>query len=378
MKTLKDIGSFEGVKVLLRTDFNVPIRNDRVTDDFRIRMALPTINYLTERKAKVIIISHAESNDGLSNSLQPVADHLKILGHEVLFRKNFRNAMPVIDQELKMGQCMLFENLRMFGGGEKNNDEKFAKELASLADIYVNEAFPVSHREHASIVGVPKFLPSYAGLQVEKEVEHLSRAFKPTHPFMFILGGAKFETKLPLIDRFMKIADTVFVGGALAHNFFKEKKYELGRSLYSEADMNLGKFLKSPKLLLPVDIVDDDNKTLAPNKLSSDRKIVDAGPETLKLLKEKIDSAKFILWNGPLGFYESEHTQPTLDLAKMIADATDRGAETIVGGGDTIAAITATGLQNKFTFISTGGGAMLDFLAKGTLPGIQALEKSEA
>jgi phosphoglycerate kinase len=269
------------------------------------------------------------------------------------------------------------ENLRFFEG-EKKNDPKFAKELASLADIYVNDAFPVCHREHASIVGVPKLLPSYVGFQLEKEVANLSRAFNPAHPFLFILGGAKFETKLPLLAKFLDIADQIFVGGALANDLFKAKGFEIGQSLISKTGIDLSAFIKSPKLLLPVDIINQEGVSKAADSLSLTDKIMDDGPKTLQMLKEKISAAKFILWNGPLGMYEGGYKQPTLELAKIIGEATagTSGVVSIVGGGDTLAAIEELQNQDKFTFVSTGGGAMLDFLAKGTLPGIEALEES--
>ena len=376
MHTLHDIEHLTGVRVLTRVDFNVPIRNGAVADDTRIKAALPTIDYLRTRGAKVILISHLEGNDGENPSLQPVADHLNNkLGLKVSFVKNIRTANDLIENELKDGECMLLENLR-FQDGEKANDPKFARELASLGDIYVNDAFPVCHREHASIVGVPKFLPSYAGLQLEKEVAHLSKVFNPPHPFLFILGGAKFETKMPLIQRFMGSADTVFVGGALANDLFKAKGYETGKSKLSVGDIDVGPLLANPKLMLPADVAVADKTVKAPDALGAEDVMMDAGPKTVAELQGKIDAAKLILWNGPLGMYEDGYRGPTLDLARAIGAATPHGAITIVGGGDTLAAISALGIDDQFTWISTGGGAMLDFLAKGTLPGIQALEEA--
>jgi len=392
MKTLNDIENLKSVKVLVRVDFNVPIRNGAVADDTRIKAAMPTIDFLRAKGARVILISHLESNDGSIPSLQPVADHLKLkIGLPVMFVKNIRAANDLIENELQESQCMLLENLRFFDG-EKANDQKFAKELASLADIYVNEAFSVCHREHASIVSVPKYLPSYAGLELEKEIDNLSKAFNPPHPFLFILGGAKFETKLPLLSKFIEIADTVFVGGALANDLFKAKGYEVGKSLVSDlgdsshhpsaggADTinDLAKYVNNPKLLLPIDVTVEDKSVKSPDSLSSIDEIKDSGPKTIALLQDKINASKFILWNGPLGVYEDGYRQPTLDLARMIGEATAHGAETIVGGGDTLAAVASLGLSDKFSFVSTAGGAMLDFLAKGTLPGIQALNISDA
>lgn len=372
MKTLRDIEYLSGVKVLVRVDFNVPTKNGVVVEDFRIKAARPTIDFLVGKGAKVILMSHLEAADGTNPSLAPVADRLRKLGKEVIFIKDFNKAYDVINEQLKGGSCALLENLRFFDG-EKKNDPSFAKELASLADIYVNDAFSASHREHASIVGVPKLLPSYAGIQMEKEVAALSKAFNPSRPFLFILGGAKFDTKLPLLEKFLDLADSIFVGGALANDLLKAKGKEVGRSLLSKGSMDLSKFVASPKVIVPIDILNEKKTAKSADGVSADDKIVDAGPKTLQRLKDVIARAKFILWNGPLGIYEGGFKDGTIALARMVSDATPHGAETIVGGGDTLAAIAELGKQEDFTFISTGGGAMLDFLATGTLPGIEAL-----
>ncbi len=375
MKTLADIEFLEGVRVLMRVDFNVPIEDGKVVDDFRIRAAIPAIRFLQSKGAKVILMSHLESSDGSNPTLAPAAKSLEANGVRAIFIQDYKKARDTIEIDMKAGDCALLENLRFFDG-EKANDAAFAKELASLGDIYVNEAFSVSHREHASIVGVPKLMPSYAGLQFEKEIEHLSLAFKPSHPFAFILGGAKFETKLPLITKFLPSADAIFVGGALASDLLKAKGYEVGMSLVSKVPGDLLGLLKNEKVLLPLDIVTGDKAVKASNSLAAADTNMDMGPQTLDMLKEKIGSAKFILWNGPLGMYEKGFTEGTTALAKVIADATSNGATSIVGGGDTLAAIAELGIEERFTFVSTGGGAMLDFLAKGTLPGIEALENS--
>ena len=375
MKTIRDIQYFEGVKILVRVDFNVPVQKERVVDDFRIRMALPTIKFLQEKGAKVILMSHIETNEGENISFQPIADHMAELGVPVLFIKDYKKAHETIENQLKNGEVALLENLRFFDG-EKKNDQKFAKELASFGDIYVDEAFPSAHREHASIVGVPQFLPGYAGLQFEKEVLNLTKTFNPTHPFIFLLNGIKFETKMPLLKRFLEIADTVFVGGALATDFFKQKGYEVGRSIVSGGDIDLAPYLANSKLLLPVDVIDEGRKVYEPESLPKESKIVDIGPKTLELLKSKIQNAKFILWNGPTGIYQQGYGEATEELARIIAAATTAGATSVIGGGDTVAAIENIGLTDKFTFVSSGGGAMLDFLATGTLPGIEALNRS--
>jgi phosphoglycerate kinase len=371
MKTLGDITHLEGVRVLLRADFNVPVKGGQVMDDFRIRAALPTIKFLRTHGARVVIASHLEVLRGEQPTLAPVAEALKKLAVPVSFAPDIAHAREM-SAALHPGECVLLENLRTWEG-EKKNDPAFAAELASLADIYVNDAFPVSHREHASIVGVPKIIPGYAGLQMEKESSNLSRAFHADHPFLFIIGGAKFETKMPLIEKFLGLADTVFVGGALANDLLKAKGYEVGLSVVSQMPLDLSGLIANPKLMLPIDVTLREKKVKAANALTLEDKIMDIGPKSLEALAAKIREAKFILWNGPMGLYEDGYRGPTLDIARMVADATARGAVSIVGGGDTAAAISDLKLEDRFTFISTAGGAMLDFLAQGTLPGIEAL-----
>lgn len=376
--------------MLVRADFNVPIKNGVVVDDFRIRAVLPTLDFLIKKGAVVILISHLESNDGENMSLVLVAKHLEKLGRQVTFIKDIKDAHQIIEagsrekgvaakaavQDGALGEALfLLENLRFFEG-EKNNDLKFAKELASLGDIYVNEAFSVSHRSHASIVGIPQYLPGYAGLYFEKEIGQLSKAFAPAHPFVFVLGGAKFETKLPLVERFSKIADTIFLGGALGNDALVAKGIPVGASKVSNGEIDISSIVSQPNILVPVDSIIQDHSVKSLNEIAADDSIFDAGPKTLALVAEKISQAKFILWNGPLGPYENGFVEGTEAVARMIAERTQSEKEvvSIVGGGDTLAAIANLGIENKFTFVSTGGGAMLDFLAKGTLPGIEVLK----
>jgi 3-phosphoglycerate kinase len=402
MKTIKDIQVLKGVRVLLRADFNVPVQNGVVVDDFRIRKILPTLAYLKEKGARTILISHIENNDSSADAsgkkpgeptLSPIIDALKKLGVDCAFVPNYSNAFAA-SQAIVDGGFVLLENLRV-NPGEKKNDPKFAKELASLADVYINDAFSVSHRAHASIVAITEFMPSYAGFLLESEVTHLSAAFHPARPFFFILGGAKFETKVPLIEKFIQTADFVFVGGALAHNFFKEKGYNLGKSLIFEQDFNLKRFFDNPKLLLPLDVVvvnaAGEKNIKKPDQLGADDVIMDAGPASVALLQKTIAGSGQILWNGPLGAYEKGFKQPTIDLAKTVAAATagtgtanGKKVQTIVGGADTLATIaeirdlTGEPIEDEFSFVSTGGGAMLDFLANETLPGIEALNSSKS
>ena len=368
MKTLKDIGSVVGKIALVRVDFNVPIEAGIVQDDFRIKSALPTIDFLKKAGAKVCLMAHSESNkEGEKSTLKPAFNVLKGYMDCV-----FANVISEIDDLFKTNDVVLLENLRA-NPGEKNNDEAFAKELAGVADFYVNDAFSVCHRNHASIVGVPKFLPSYAGFQLEKEIGELSKAFNPAHPFVFILGGAKFDTKLPLINKFLDKADVLCVGGALANDILKAKGFNIGKSLFSKTDVDLSKVVESNKLLEVVDAVVQNEKgveTKSVKDVSDEDNIMDAGVETIKIWEEKIRDGAFVLWNGPLGNFEAGFDKGTLALAQAIASS---DAESIVGGGDTLSAIKKLNLESAFSFISTGGGATLDFLANETLVGIQAL-----
>ncbi|MDO8575195.1 MAG: phosphoglycerate kinase [bacterium] len=376
MINIKDIPDIKGKRVLLRLDLNVPIENDRVRDSFRIDKALPTLRYLRSMKAKVVILAHIESD---RNSLLPVYEYIHGF-FNIEFAKNLDDA-EVIVKSMKDGECLLVENLRNYKG-EKDNDEAFSRRLASLGDIYVNDAFSVSHRAHASVVGVPKFLPHYAGPLLEEEVKNLETAFNPLHPFLFILGGAKFGTKIPLINRFLNIADNVFISGALANDIYKVKGYEVGRSLISldsKFDKEIKEIISNNKIIVPEDVVIEDtekNVTSKPaNYLDIGDLINDTGPLSIAKISETVKNYKYVLWNGPLGNYENGFVDGTANLARALAEATEKsGVKTIVGGGDTLAVIASLGLMDKFTFLSTGGGAMLDFLANTTLPGIEALK----
>ncbi len=369
MKTLKDIGNVEGKIALVRVDFNVPVEEGVVKDDFRIKSALPTIEFLKKAGAKICLIAHSEANvEGQKTSLKPAFGVLKTCV-DCVFANNLEEAKKL----LETSAIVLLENLRE-NHGEKENNEEFAKELASIADFYVNEAFSVCHRPHASIVGVPKFLPSYAGFQLEKEINELSKAFKPEHPFVFILGGAKFETKLPLINKFMEKADMLCVGGALANDLLKAQGKNIGKSRVSKTDVDLNTIISSKKLMPIIDVVVENEigvETKKIDNVSDGDNIMDAGVETIKAWEEKIRIGAFVLWNGPLGNFEAGFDKGTLALASAIASS---DAESIVGGGDTLSAIKKLNLESAFSFISTGGGATLDFLANETLPGIEALK----
>ncbi len=373
MKSIKDIDNLKGKKVLVRVDFNVPMKDEKIIDDFRIKASLPTIEYLQKKGAIVILLAHI-GDDG-EKSLKPVSVRLKkfMPGLNFIESSIFSDETKKIINTLKNGDVALLENIRR-EIGEKKNSPSFARGLSRFGDIYVNDAFSVSHRVHASLVGIAKCLPSYAGLQLLDEVSNLSKAFNPKHPFLFILGGSKFETKIPLIKKFLREADHVFIGGAIANDFFKGKGYEVGTSLVSDGNIQVKSFFKNKNLILPTDVVatkDNKSRFVKPDEVMSDECIVDVGKDTVDLLGVLIEKASFILWNGPLGKYESGFGSSTEKILKLISKSK---ANSIVGGGDTVALISKLKLEDKLGFVSTGGGATLDFLAKGTLPGIKALK----
>lgn len=358
-----------GKRVLLRLDFNVPFQNGIITDDFRIRAALPTIQKLLKSKTQVFILSHLEE-DGKIPHLDLVHKRLEqLLKKKVLFlRGGMSMSRPIKEQ------IVLFDNVRL-NTGEKTNNALFVKKLASWGDCFINDAFAVLHREHASVVGIPKILPSKLGPLVKKEISELSRVFHPLHPFLFVLGGAKFSTKEPLISAFLKSADAVAVGGVLANTFLKDRGYVVGKS-HTDSEKIPHRILWHEKILLPHDVIvlrNKKKKTVLVEEVENHDIIYDAGPKTVKDLAGLAYGAKFILWNGTLGLCEKGFCDGTKKFAQAVGASR---AYSIVGGGDTVAAIRQLKLEKNFDFISTGGGAMLEFLAKGTLPGIEAIEKT--
>ena len=372
MLSIKKAGNLKGKKVLVRADFNVPLdAKGKVADMFRIKSAFPVIEFLQKKGAKIILISHIgrESNE----SLKPVYEVLKKTYSLKFIPEILGEKVNAVISEMKNGDIVLLENLRS-NEGEKTNDKQFAKALSKLGDIYVNEAFPVSHRADASIVLLPKLLPAYAGFQLEREVKELSRALSPKHPFVFIQGGAKAETKIPLLKKYLKSADCVFVGGELANDFFGAKGLEIGQSKTDSQLPVLKSMLKDKKLLLPETVVvlrDGKKQTISVNDVTQDESIFDIGLPSIDKLSEILKKAKLILWNGPMGFYEGGYIKGTEEILKLLANTK---ADTIIGGGDTAVLVGRKKMSDKFTFVSTGGGATLEFLAKGTLPGIKALK----
>lgn len=374
MRSIKEIKNIKNKKVLVRVDFNVPMVDGKVGDDFRIKKALPTIEFLQKKGAKIILISHLGKG---GESLLPVSKRLnkyiKVrFVSEVVGQKATEAAA-----EMKVGDVILLENLRN-DSGEQSANKLFAMELAKIAGedgFYVNECFSVDHREDASIMMLPKLLPAYAGLQLVEEIKNLSKVVKSAKkPFLFILGGAKFSTKMPLIKKYIALADYVFIGGALMNNFLKAKGYEVGRSLVDDDTDGIQKLLKNKKLIIAEDVLVKNGDRFINKKASDVAKneiIMDIGSEATEMLAGLITKSKTILWNGPLGKYEAGGAQATKKALQAVAKSK---AFSVIGGGDTVDLISEMKIEKEFGFVSTGGGATLDFLAKGTLPGIKALK----
>lgn len=372
VRSITEMKNLFGARVLVRLDLNVPMKDGEVEDPYRIERALPTVNYLLQHGAKVVLMSHMSDAAG---SLQPVYEYLKKRIH-LTFVDDVTGAKAREEAEkLGNGTALLLQNIRR-DAREEANDEGFAKELAALADMYVNDAFPVSHRSHASVVGVSKLLPAYAGFQFTSEVEGLSPALSPESPSLAIVGGAKLVTKVKLIQTLLNKYDYVFVGGAIVNDFYRAKGYEVGKSLVSGAD-HAKPMLTNSKIILPDELVvlnpAGSHETLA-TEVGTEDVIIDISPVAIQKLAPVVAKAKTILWNGPMGNFEKGFRAGTDDLAKLIAGSQ---ARSIVGGGDTLSSIQSLNLMDKFSFVSTAGGAMLDFLANGTLPGIEALKGSK-
>ena len=389
-KTVRDL-DVAGKKVLVRVDFNVPL-NDKgeITDDTRITASLPTIQYLLEQKAAVILMAHLGRPKGQIKpelSLAPVAKHLgKLLGKKILFAPDcVGEAAQAAASKLKPGHILLLENLR-FHKEEEKNDMEFAEKLASLADLYVNDGFGVSHRAHASVEGVTHFLPAAAGFLLEKEIQYVGQAVtNPLHPFVAIIGGAKVSDKIGVISNLLDKVDTLLIGGGMANTFLAAQGYKMGKSLVEEDKLDLAKELlaKAKKnkvnMLLPTDLVmaaafapDAEHVTEKVKNLNQAYMALDIGAETSKAYAEALADAKMIVWNGPMGVFEMDaFCKGTEAVAKAVAKSR---ATSIVGGGDSVAAIEKLGLAKRITHISTGGGASLEYLEGKVLPGVAALD----
>lgn len=393
-KNIRDI-DLKNKKVLVRCDFNVPFDEEgKISDNRRIVAALPTIKYLLENNCKIILCSHLGRPKGEFKkefSLKPVAEELsRLLNVEVKLSEDVvGESARTLTNNMQEGEIVLLENVR-FEAGEEKNDEELSKKLASFAEIYVNDAFGTAHRAHSSTTGVASFLPAVSGFLIEKELEFLGNALEnPQRPFVAILGGKKVSDKIGVIDSLLEKVDTLIIGGGMAYTFFKSMGYNVGKSICEEDKLELAQSLikkaeeKNVKLLLPIDNVvadefspDANTKVVASNEIPEGWEGLDIGPKTVELCKQELKNAKTIIWNGPLGLFEYEKfSNGTNEIANCLANLND--VVTIIGGGDSAAAVEKIGLADKMTHISTGGGASLEFLEGKKLPGIEALLDKE-
>ncbi|RAO98799.1 phosphoglycerate kinase [Petrotoga sp. 9PW.55.5.1] len=394
--TVKDV-DLKGKKVIMRVDFNVPLKDGKITDETRIKAALSTIEYVLEKGAKVILLSHLGRPKGEKKpefSLKPVADRLnEILNSNVYFVDETRGEkVEKAVSELKDGEVLLIENTR-FEKGETKNDPELAKYWASLADIHVNDAFGTAHRAHASNVGIAEYIPSVAGFLMKKEIEFLKKAVEnPEKPYVVILGGAKVSDKIGVINNLLNNADRILIGGAMMFTFLKALGKKVGSSLVEEDKLDVAKEIldnakaKGVEIVLPVDAViaqkieaGVEKKTVKMDDgISEGWMGLDIGPETVSLFKDKISDAKTIVWNGPMGVFEiDDFSEGTKEVAKAIAEVTKKGCTSIIGGGDSAAAAEKFGLANEFSHVSTGGGASLELLEGKELPGIASITEKK-
>ncbi|MBR2786211.1 MAG: phosphoglycerate kinase [Clostridia bacterium] len=389
-KTVRDI-DLKGKKVIVRCDFNVPLDDNRnITDNRRIVGALDTIKYLLEQGAKVILMSHLGRPKGEVKpeySLKPVAKELsKLLGKEVKLANDIvGESAKQLTSEMAEGDVVLLENVR-YDAREEKNDLELAKELASMADVYVNDAFGTAHRAHSSTAGIAEYLPAVSGFLMEKELNFLGTALEnPERPFVAILGGAKVSDKIAVIDNLLEKVNSLIIGGAMANTFIKAMGYNIGKSLCEDDKLDLAKELmekaksKGVKLILPVDgklgkefSKDTESQTVDIANVPDDWSIFDVGPKTVELYKTELENAKTVVWNGPVGLFEFEQFAVGTNAVASILASLDN-ATTIIGGGDSAAAVQQSGLADKMTHISTGGGASLEFLEGKKLPGVECL-----
>ena len=391
-KTVRDV-DVKGKKVLCRCDFNVPMKDGAITDDFRIVSSLPTINYLIENGAKLILMSHMGKPKGEPKpelSLAPVAARLsELLGKEVKFKSCPHVVCDTIKEMvdgLADGDVMLLENTR-YRAEETKSEEPFTGELAALGELFVNDAFGTAHRDHSSTAGLARYLPAVSGFLIEKEVKFLGDAVEnPERPFVAIMGGAKVGDKIPVIENLMKKVDTIIIGGGMMYTFFKAKGYEIGKSILDADSVELSaELLKKAeaagvKIMLPVDTVCTDDfeannviETFDADRMPADMLGMDIGPETIEMYQAEIAAAKTVVWNGPMGVFENPKFEAgTKAIAQALADS---DAVTVIGGGDSAAAVEQFGLKDKMTHVSTGGGASMEFLEGKVLPGIACIEE---
>ena len=389
-KSVKDL-DLKGKKVLVRADFNVPMKDGEITNDNRIQAALPTLEYIINEGGKVIVFSHLgrikTEEDKAKNSLRPVSKRLsELLGKDVTFIPETRGeALEKAVEELKDGEVLMFENTRfedLEGKKESGNDPELGKYWASLGDVFVNDAFGTAHRAHASNVGIASNVESAAGFLVQKEIDFIGGAVdNPERPFVAILGGAKVSDKIGVIENLLEKADKVLIGGGMAYTFFKAQGKDIGTSLLEEDKVDLaGSLLEKAgdKLVLPVDNVvasefdNDSPSEVVEGNIPADKMGLDIGPKTIELFKEELKGAKTVVWNGPMGVFEmSNFAKGTEELSRILAEL--EGATTIVGGGDSATAVQQLGFEDDFSHISTGGGASLEYLEGKELPGISSI-----
>ncbi|MFC6333282.1 phosphoglycerate kinase [Paenibacillus septentrionalis] len=388
-KSIRDVAELAGKKVFVRVDFNVPLENGVITDDKRIRETLPTINYLIEKGAKVILASHlGRPNGEVVEELRHTASAARLselLGKPVVkANEAIGDAVKAQIADMQNGDVLLLENVRFYAGEEKN-DPELAKQFAELADLFVNDAFGAAHRAHASTEGIAHYLPAVSGLLMENELEVLGRALNnPERPFTAIVGGSKVKDKIAVIEKMIEIADNIIIGGGLSYTFFKAQGYEIGQSLLDSSKLDLTlEFIEKAKkagknLYLPVDIVVTDEfsakantKIVAVDSIPADMEGIDIGPKTREIYADVIKNSKLVVWNGPMGVFEIE---PFSHGTRAVAQATaETSAYTVIGGGDSAAAAEKFGLADQMDFISTGGGASLEFMEGKALPGVVAL-----
>lgn len=391
-KTIKDI-DWAGKRAVMRCDFNVPLDGDVITDDIRIRAALPSIEYLLDNGAAVVLMSHLGRPKGEPKpefSLAPVAKRItELTGREVKFVPSdvvVDDNVKAAAKELKSGEMMLIENVR-YRAGETKNDPEFARELSELGEIFVQDAFGTAHRAHSSTTGIADYIPAVSGFLIEKELKFLGDAVNnPERPFAAIMGGAKVKDKIPVITNLLDKVDILIVGGGMAYTFFKSQGYSIGKSLLDEEGLELaGEILekaseKGVKFMLPVDVVaadefanDSPRAVFDVDEIPDDKMGMDIGPETIELYTETLKTAKTVVWNGPMGVFEMDNfAVGTKAIAECLAEI---DATTVIGGGDSAAAVAKFGLADKMTHISTGGGASLEFLEGIELPGIAVIEE---
>lgn len=372
MRSITQASNLRGKYVLVRSSCNVPLVDGKVTNAFRLKQALPTLKYLEKVGARTIVLAHIgrEETDTLFPVLEAFKTFIPMEWGGSITDNDFadrRNAMAD-------GEIILVENIRQ-DKRESVNDKKFAELIASYGEVYVNDAFDNIHRDHATMVSLPSLLPAYAGITLLNEVSHITKVMEPKIPSLFILGGAKFETKMPLLHKYMEAYDSIFVGGALANDIIAGLGHDIGLSLRSDVSLADSPLLNNPKLILPVDVVvineDAIKRVCGIAEVKPEEKIVDMGPQTTAMIEPYIKNAQTILWNGPLGLYETGGDGSTHTVAKLIAKSS---AYSVLGGGDTVAAVEELGLNDQFGFVSTGGGAMLTLLEEGTTKSLDALD----